>query len=224
MLSLKDVIKMIPPTHRRLDPEIREMDQRKKIFERRINQVYKNISIFNKIWPHGQPIDFFIALMFCNDSKQLTFHKLFNSHFLLQVIWQAETFGYHHFSSIEEREEYVQTNPYFIQDISGEEFELSEIKNFTSETSDFSLSDSKKDYLYIDSEKKLPLGKKHSFSQSIDNYKSFKDEKTDYNSKISNSIIDLDSPNLITNDQQNDITSITILKNDIFYTAGISSD
>lgn len=111
MLCLDDVRRMIAPEPLRIDPETKAilLKQKEEHCQRRIDQVYKHIEIFQNIWPPAQPIDYYIALMMCRDSKQTTFRKLFNPHFLLQVLWMGETFGYHHFTT-EEKKDYVFPN------------------------------------------------------------------------------------------------------------------
>lgn len=206
-------MRMIPPPPYQLDPTTREIiiEQKKVIFERRINHVYENLTLFNKIWPNGQPIDLFIALMLTNDCKQLAFHKIFNPHFLLQIIWQAETFGYHHFSSNQEKEDYIQTNPNFYEDLTEGEIEILDPKNIASESSDYDSEDEHTNYSFnIEQIRKASLNRAHSLSKKDDS-SNFSSENT---TKSMNQI----------QFQPNNLNSVTINRRGTRFTAGINPD
>lgn len=212
MLTINDVERMIPPPPHQLDQTTKELiiEQRKVIFERRIKHVYENLTLFNKIWPNGQPIDLFIALMLSNDRKQLAFHKILNQNFLLQIIWQAETFGYHHFTSKEEKIEYIQTNANFIDDLTENELEIFDARNFISETSEYDSDEGNTNYSFnIEQYRKASLNRAHSSN------------KTDNFPKIS------ESSNVIkpiSNCQPTNLNSITINRKGMYYTAGVQPD
>lgn len=115
-LTLDAVSQMIVPPNPKFDAQTRNylINFRKGIFSQRIQSANKYMETFYKIWPQAQPIDFLIAIYLSNDLPRKALGKLKNPEFLQNVIWYAESLGIHTFSSPEERNAYIQTNPDYV--------------------------------------------------------------------------------------------------------------
>ena len=113
-LCFEDIERLILPPPDHLDRDLADYVRnfRRNINQHRINWVNNNISTFKKIWPSGQPVDFFIALLLSEENVKCTFRRLKNPEFTKEVLWVGETFGYHSFNSEEEKAQFLETFEY----------------------------------------------------------------------------------------------------------------
>ncbi|OHS94930.1 hypothetical protein TRFO_38905 [Tritrichomonas foetus] len=104
-LLLSDVIQMIQQLPPETDPETAETlkNFRQTVFQRRVAQVNEYIYDFLEVWPKGQPVDFFIALEMSRDDIHQAIQNLKNPNFLRKVSAESSARGYVHSSSSRRR-------------------------------------------------------------------------------------------------------------------------
>jgi hypothetical protein len=93
LLFLDDVEYMIPPPPSILDAASAESLTclRKRAYLRRIQIVNECLPVFEQLWPHGKPVDYFIALDLCGDDPDATCERLVEPAFVRSVLAESRS-------------------------------------------------------------------------------------------------------------------------------------
>jgi hypothetical protein len=96
VLKLSDVEHVIPPPPLSTDPITANSIQtyRSSLCEHTIEQVNANLSDFERRWPAGRPVDFFVALRLCDRDLEMTLEKLKEPAFIRLVAVEADALGF----------------------------------------------------------------------------------------------------------------------------------